>query len=96
MNPIHELTGYLAATLTTVSFVPQVLRTLRTRDTRAISLGMYALFSAGVALWLVYGLLLRAWPIILANLITLGLALTVLWHKLREDRAQPAEPQDPV
>lgn len=53
-------------------------------------------FLFGVALWLVYGLLLRAWPIILANLITLGLTLTVLWHKLREDRAQPAEPQDPV
>lgn len=90
MNLIHELTGYLAATLTTISFVPQVLRTLRTRDTRAISLGMYALFSAGVALWLLYGLLIGAWPIILANVVTLGLTLTVLWHKLREDREEPA------
>jgi MtN3 and saliva related transmembrane protein len=90
MNPVHELTGYPAATLTTVSFVPQVLRTLRTRDTRAISLGMYALFSAGVALWLVYGLLIGAWPIVLANVVTLGLTLTVLWHKLREDREEPA------
>ncbi len=84
MNPIHELTGYLAASLTTLSFVPQVLHTLRTRDTRAISLGMYLLFSAGVGLWLVYGVFIRAWPIILANAVTLVLASTVLWHKLRE------------
>jgi MtN3 and saliva related transmembrane protein len=94
MHPIHELTGYLAAVLTTVSFVPQVLRTLRTRDTRAISLGMYLLFSAGVALWLIYGLLIGAWPIILANVVTLGLTLTVLWHKLREGRLDPA--RDPA
>jgi MtN3 and saliva related transmembrane protein len=89
MNPMHELTGYLAATLTTVSFVPQVLRTLRTRDTRGISLGMYLLFSAGVALWLVYGLLIGAWPIVVANTVTLGLTLTVLWHKLRERERNP-------
>jgi MtN3 and saliva related transmembrane protein len=57
---------------------------------------LYSLFSAGVALWLVYGLLIGAWPIILANVVTLGLTLTVLWHKLREDRAQPAEADDPV
>ena len=84
MNPIHEITGYLAAALTTFSFVPQVLRTLRTQDTRAISLGMYLMFSVGVALWLIYGVLIAAWPIILANAVTLVLASTVLWHKLRE------------
>ena len=84
MDPFGELTGYLAATLTTVSFVPQVLQTLRTRDTRAISLGMYALFTLGVALWLVYGILIDAWPVIVANAITLGLTSTVLWHKLAE------------
>ena len=95
MNPVHELTGYLAAILTTASFVPQVLRTLRTRDTRAISLGMYSLFSAGVALWLIYGLLIGAWPIILANVVTLGLTLTVLWHKLREGRLVPARNRAP-
>jgi len=84
MPAFPELTGYLAATLTTVSFVPQVLKTLRTRDTRAISLGMYALFSLGVALWLVYGILIDAWPVIVANAITLALTSTVLWHKLAE------------
>jgi MtN3 and saliva related transmembrane protein len=84
MDTINTI-GYLAATLTTVSFVPQVVRTLRTGDTRAISLAMYLLFSVGVALWCAYGILLRAWPIILANGVTLGLASVVLWKKLREN-----------
>ena len=88
-----ELTGYLAAALTTLAFVPQVRKALRTRDTRAISLGMYLMFSTGVALWLVYGVLIGAWPIILANGVTLVLAATVLWHKLREGpAAAEAEP----
>ena len=78
---VTETVGAAAALLTTVAFVPQVLRTLRTRDTRAISLGMYVLFSTGVALWAVYGLLIGSWPVILANAVTLALALVVLWHK---------------
>jgi MtN3 and saliva related transmembrane protein len=84
MQAIGELTGYAAAVLTTLSFVPQVIHTLRTRDTRAISLGMYLLFSAGVALWLIYGIIIGSWPVILANAVTLVLASTVLWHKLGE------------
>ena len=88
MQAIGELTGYAAAVLTTLSFVPQVIHTLRTRDTRAISLGMYLLFSAGVALWLIYGITIGSWPVILANAVTLVLASTVLWHKLGE---RPAE-----
>lgn len=88
MHPISEFTGYAAAALTTLSFVPQVIHTLRTRDTRAISLGMYALFSTGVALWLVYGITIGAWPVILANAVTLVLACTVLWHKLSECRTE--------
>lgn len=75
--------GSAAATLTTLSFVPQVWKIWRTRHTLDISLGMYAIFTAGVALWLAYGLLLGAWPIIIANSITLLLAGTVLAMKLR-------------
>ena len=75
--------GLLAGTLTTVSFVPQVVRTVVTRDTRAISLGMYALFTLGVFLWLVYGLILGQLPIVLANGVTLVLAGVVLSLKLR-------------
>ncbi|OUW28830.1 MAG: glutathione synthetase, partial [Cyanobacteria bacterium TMED177] len=52
-----ELVGYLAASLTTVSFFPQAVKTLRSGDTRSISLGMYALFTSGVALWALYGVM---------------------------------------
>lgn len=75
--------GYLAATLTTCSFVPQAWLTWRSRDVRGISLGMYSAFAAGVALWLAYGVLMRSWPIVLANAITLALALLILGLKLR-------------
>ena len=78
-----ESIGYLAAALTTCSFVPQVWHTLRTRDVSGISLGMYSVFACGVALWLGYGLLLGAWPIVAANAITLALALAILYMKLR-------------
>lgn len=81
--PLHELIGYLAAALTTCSFVPQALHTFRTRDVSGISLGMYSVFTAGVALWLVYGLSLAAWPIVVANAITLALAGTILGMKVR-------------
>jgi MtN3 and saliva related transmembrane protein len=75
--------GTLAATLTTVAFVPQVWKVWHTQHTADISLAMYALFAAGVAMWLAYGLLLGAWPIIIANAITLLLASAVLVMKLR-------------
>ena len=80
---IQDLIGYAAATLTTVSFVPQALKTFRTRDVSGISLGMYSLFATGVALWLVYGVMLGEAPIYVANAITLALALAVLVMKLR-------------
>ncbi len=78
-----EFIGYLAAILTTCSFVPQAWHTFRTRDVSGVSLGMYAVFALGVALWLAYGLLLAAWPIVAANAITLALALAILGMKLR-------------
>jgi MtN3 and saliva related transmembrane protein len=81
--PASELIGYCAAFLTTCSFAPQAWLTFRTRDVRGISLGMYSVFAAGVALWLAYGLLLGAWPIVAANAITLALALAILAMKLR-------------
>ena len=81
--PASELIGYFAAALTTCSFAPQAWLTFRTRDVRGISLGMYSAFAVGVALWLVYGLLLEAWPIVAANAVTLALALAILAMKLR-------------
>ena len=77
-----DLIGSLAACLTTVSFVPQAWLTFKTRDVSGVSLGMYSVFTAGVALWLAYGLLLRSWPVVIANAITLVLALMILVMKL--------------
>ena len=75
--------GYAAAVLTTASFVPQAWLTFKSRDVRGISLGMYSAFTLGVALWLVYGLLIQAWPVVIANVITLVLALAILWMRVK-------------
>jgi MtN3 and saliva related transmembrane protein len=85
---MQDTIGYIAAALTTGSFVPQAVLTLRTRDVSGISLAMYSAFTAGVALWLVYGLALGQWPIVVANAVTLALAATILTTKLVEDRRQ--------
>jgi MtN3 and saliva related transmembrane protein len=82
MNLIDSV-GSLAAFFTTASFLPQAWHTFRTRDVSGISLSMYSLFTLGVALWLVYGLMLMAWPIIIANTITTSLALMILTMKLQ-------------
>jgi MtN3 and saliva related transmembrane protein len=79
-----EIIGVLAATFTTAAFLPQAAKVLRTRETAAISLVMYALFTAGVVFWLCYGLLTAQWPIIIANAITLVFALVILGMKLGE------------
>lgn len=78
--------GYAAATLTTVSFVPQAVLTLRTRQVQGVSLGMYSMFTLGVALWTVYGWQLGEWPIIVANAVTLLLAATILVTKIVVER----------
>ena len=82
--------GYCAATLTTASFVPQAWLTFRSRDVSGISLGMYSLFTLGIALWLGYGLMLGAWPIVIANTITFLLAATILVMKLLMQGKRPA------
>ena len=81
--PLIDAVGYIAATLTTASFVPQAWHTFQTKDVSGISLSMYSAFTVGVALWLVYGLLMGAWPIVIANFITLSLAGAILAMKLR-------------
>jgi MtN3 and saliva related transmembrane protein len=83
MSDLSTTIGFIAATLTTVAFVPQVLRVWRSRSSRDISLRMYALFTLGVALWLVYGILIDSWPVMLANAVTLLLAGSVLVMKIR-------------
>jgi MtN3 and saliva related transmembrane protein len=78
-----EWTGYVAAVLTTLAFVPQALKTIRSRDTRGLSLGMYVVFTIGVAFWLAYGIALESWPMILSNIVTFGLSATILAMKLK-------------
>lgn len=80
---VAEWLGYPAAVLTTLAFVPQAWKSWRTRDLSGISLPMYALFTLGVALWLAYGLAIGSLPVIVANGLTLVLALVVLALKLR-------------
>ena len=83
MNTTASAVGYAAAIITTISFVPQVLKVWRTRSARDVSLGMYSLFTLGIFTWLVYGVLIESWPVILANLVTLVLAGMVLAMKLK-------------
>jgi len=78
-----EWFGYAAALLTTASFVPQAIMTIRTRNTTGISLAMYVIFTIGVALWLVYGIALGSGPMMVANTVTLALAATILALKIR-------------
>ncbi|NJL83345.1 MAG: SemiSWEET transporter [Chloroflexaceae bacterium] len=76
------LLGLIAGTLTTLSFVPQVLKTWKTRSTKDISLTMFSLFCTGVLLWIIYGISTQDAPVVIANSATLLLASTILWFKL--------------
>jgi MtN3 and saliva related transmembrane protein len=80
---ISDLVGYFSAFLTTVAFIPQAYHSWKTRDLSGVSLPMYSIFSTGVAGWLVYGLMISSWPIVIANSITFLLSCVVLWLKLK-------------
>jgi MtN3 and saliva related transmembrane protein len=81
---LATLIGTAAATLTTLCFVPQVVKIIRTRCTESISLSMYIIFAIGVALWFSYGLMIGSYPMIISNFITLLLVIIILVLKLRE------------
>lgn len=83
MQEIVPIFGYVAAILTTLSFLPQALKTIKEKNTEGISLVMYSLFTSGVLMWLVYGLFVKDIPIIVANSITLILAVTILALKIK-------------
>ena len=86
---LRESIGSAAAVCTTISFVPQLVRVWRRKSAWDISLTMFLLFSMGVALWLVYGLLIASYPVIAANAVTLTLAVAILVLKLRYDSRKP-------
>jgi MtN3 and saliva related transmembrane protein len=81
-DPLIRALGYLAGTITTISFLPQVLRSWRTRSTGDLSMSWLIAFISGVSLWLVYGIMLREPPIVAANAVTLALSLTLLWLRV--------------
>lgn len=74
-----DLIGYIAAFLTSLSFLPQAILVIKTRQTEQLSVTMYSMFTFGVALWMIYGIIMQAWPIMIANIITLIFAATILW-----------------
>ncbi len=88
---LTDLVGSTAAFLTTASFLPQAWLSFRTRDVSGVSLGMYSVFTVGVALWLAYGWLLGSWPMVIANTITLALAVMILGMKLAYGRSPAAK-----
>jgi len=75
--------GYIAALLTSVSFVPQAIKTIRSRDTRGVSMAMYVTFTAGTAMWLWYGMAIRSLPVMASSGVTLLLSGTILAMKLQ-------------
>lgn len=77
------LLGLLAGALTTISFIPQVMQTLKTKNTKGISLPMYMIFVSGIMLWLIYGLLIQEPPVYIANAITFVLSLSILMMKIK-------------
>ena len=89
---VVNLIGSVAAICTTISFLPQLIRVYRLKSAREISLTMFLVFSFGVFLWLLYGVFIRSFPVILANVLTLALSLAILGLKLRYDRRRvPSE-----
>jgi len=78
-----EIVGFAAGILTTIAFLSQVIKIWKTKSTKDISLGMFIAFTTGIFLWLIYGILINSPPIILANIVTFILSLTILVFKVR-------------
>jgi MtN3 and saliva related transmembrane protein len=74
--------GFIAATFTTVAFIPQTIQSWKSRDLSGISLPMYSLFTVGVILWIIYAIFTDNWPVLFANFITLGTSSSILYLKL--------------
>lgn len=88
---MEDLIGLLAGALTTVAFVPQLLKIYATKSGKDVSARMFVMFSIGVALWLVYGIMIGSLPVIIANLLTLVLALAIMVLKVRYGRREAAK-----
>ena len=87
-----NLIGSIAAVCTTISFLPQLIRVYRLKSAREISLTMFLVYSLGIFLWLLYGVLIRSFPVIMSNAFTLALSLAILVLKIRYDRERDSAP----
>ncbi len=94
ISPTDAL-GFLAGALTTIAFVPQALKIYTTKSGRDVSARMFLIFSAGVILWLIYGVMIGSLPMILANIVTLILSGTIIVLKIRYGRSSPRDMQKP-
>lgn len=81
-----EIVGMLAAILTTISFIPQVYKIYKSKSAEDVSMSMFLMFTVGLFLWLWYGIIIVSWPIILANTVTIILALAIIFLKIKYDR----------
>ncbi len=91
---LDNLLGFIAATITTAAFIPQTYRPITTRDLSGISLGMYATFTFGIILWIIYGVLIESGPILVANIITFVLSATILYLKIQHLMAHRQDVQN--
>jgi len=78
-----DIIGYLAGVCTAIAFLPQVIKSWKTKKTKDISFPTFFVLASGVFLWVVYGIFYKAWPIILANSVTFGLAMSILYLKVK-------------
>ena len=92
MNGLIDSIGLVAGLLTTSAFIPQVLKIYRTKSGKDISARMFSLFSAGIVLWLIYGIMLQSMPLILSNVVTLVLSLTIIALKIRYRESRRGSP----
>lgn len=85
---IVEILGYISATLTTIAFLPQIIKTLKTKSAKDVSMGMFVLFTIGVFLWAVYGVLTNTYPVLIANVVIFCLSLTQIILKIKYDKLE--------
>ena len=83
---IIEILGYISATLTTIAFLPQIIKTIQTKSAKDVSMGMFVLFTIGVFLWIIYGILTKTYPVLIANAVIFCLALIQIILKIKYDK----------
>ena len=95
MTGMTDAIGFLAGALTTIAFVPQALKMYTTKSGKDVSARMLMIFSAGVVLWLIYGIMIGSLPVILSNVVTLVLSATIIALKIRYSRSNPRNTHGP-